>query len=317
MGVGNDFSQIRRRQDSIRAALGQPAQAQSSGTRFGLFEIATQSEIPTTVPNTFVGYPSAIVGAPAEGAPVTFARQSSILQPVIVLGRRVPQIGDHVPAIKTNGRWAAMQGYDTKGTECTNGTVTVQLAGRGWGLLTGYTITASQDGETFFTGTTDAHGKVTFTPPRNGTVTVTFPAQGGFSEVTGTFVFACGTDYLISLGTHEWAICNRKMATTLKVTLESVFGGGDGSSVNITYNPATDKWQGPALAEFANPGGTVLNPPPTGTLWLLCPPSIGGTCGLSTGGCHVMGLVSCTPFLMRLSINQINCILYSIRITEP
>jgi hypothetical protein len=96
--------------DAAHAARGTP--------RF-LGQINTAGTLPTSANRVYLVNPVRLDGEEREGAALTFSVDGSRTIPVIVIGSKVPRVGDLVVAVSVGGRWLAqMAGGVTLMTNC-------------------------------------------------------------------------------------------------------------------------------------------------------------------------------------------------------
>jgi hypothetical protein len=94
------------------------ADAQARRTPRQLVQIHDGGAMPAAANRVFLGHPAAIGGGEDEGATPAFSVDTSRSIPVLVIGSRVPAVGDLLTASSVSGRWVAELGGGSPSLAC-------------------------------------------------------------------------------------------------------------------------------------------------------------------------------------------------------
>lgn len=124
-----EIRRLRRRQADLDAAMDRAEGEPTAREAAFLGRVYSGGAIPATVPNTYLTHPVVLSGTESEGTAPTAVVNTAAGVPVVVLGPRVPIVGDDLLARKVGGRWVAQTGKVSGGdtvalTNCTGCTAT-------------------------------------------------------------------------------------------------------------------------------------------------------------------------------------------------
>jgi hypothetical protein len=139
--------------------------------------------MPTTVPAWFLTHPADFGCNESEGAGCSATIDTTSTVPVLVLGPKVPSVGDLLPARMIGGKWIAERGG---GGGCTT-TICLRSGCDNATMISGATVAITGGGS----ATTGSNGCVTLSIPAAGTYTVTYTIPNE-TPVPGSHALTCG-----------------------------------------------------------------------------------------------------------------------------
>jgi hypothetical protein len=157
--------------------------------------------MPTAVPAWFLTHPADFGCNESEGGPCAPSIDTTSTVPVLVLGPKVPSVGDLLPARMIGGKWVAERGG---GGGCTT---KICLSSGCGGGATNVLVTILNGSTRISSGATDSTGCVTLSIPSAGSYTVTTSGSARYANTSGTHALTCGGVTTISLSPASGYSC--------------------------------------------------------------------------------------------------------------
>jgi hypothetical protein len=109
---GDTLRVIRLREEAPSPAANPAAAAarDSRGVPRLVGRVVNQGAMPSSTEHVFLVSPALLDGAEAEGAAVSISADVARTVPVVIIGSRVPAVGDALVALAIGGRWVAESG---------------------------------------------------------------------------------------------------------------------------------------------------------------------------------------------------------------
>jgi hypothetical protein len=107
---------LRDRQAAHNAARDRTAERSPSFSSARLIgQVFNSGSMPAVVPAVYLTQPVLVTGAETEGSSGTLTVDPATIVPVVVLGPKVPSVGDYLTAYAVGGRWVSERGTGSSG----------------------------------------------------------------------------------------------------------------------------------------------------------------------------------------------------------